>query len=88
MQEPERAQVSIRQLDHAVSVQLPDGTTGRIGYRLSELLEMFGGYEGVMTHPKTERDVVISLEGWRGFDPETTFLEVGFLEWDESARPA
>ena len=74
-------QVAVRQIDQAISVRLPDGTTGRIGYRLSELIEMFGGYEGVMTHPKTERDVVVSLEEWRNSDPETTYLEVGFLEW-------
>ncbi|MGH9042744.1 MAG: hypothetical protein ACRDZ3_21225 [Acidimicrobiia bacterium] len=71
----------MRQIDRTASVQLPDGTTGRIGYRLSELVGMFDGYEGVMIHPKTEREVLISLEQWRGSDPDTTYLEVGFLEW-------
>jgi hypothetical protein len=79
--EAERRQVSVRRINQAASIQLPDGTSGRLGYRLSELLEQFGGYEGVMTHPRTGRDVVISLEEWRGDDPETTYLEVGFLEW-------
>jgi hypothetical protein len=77
----ERQQVLVREIDHTLTVRLPDGTTGRIGYRLSELLEMFGGYQGVMTHPKSGEDVVISLDEWRNSDPETTYLEVGFLEW-------
>lgn len=83
-----RPQVTVRQLDHAVSIELPDGSTGRLGYRLSELVDMFGGYEGTMTHPKGGQDVFISLEPWRNSEPETTFLEVGFLEWPVEAREA
>lgn len=87
MADEDRPQVSVRRIDHTISVQLPDGTTGRLGYRLAELLEMFGGYEGVMTHPKTEKKVVVSLEDWRDSDPETTLLEVGFLEWGGRPKP-
>ena len=81
MENDKQQQVAVREIDQSFRVQLPDGTTGRIGYRLSELVEMFGGYHGVMTHPKTGRGVAISLDEWRDSDPETTFLEVGFLEW-------
>lgn len=84
----EPTQVVVHQIRRRRSVRLPNGKAGRTGYALSELVEALGGYRGVMLHPKTGKYVDVSLEQWRGHDPETTFLEVGFIWWPSAGEAA
>ncbi len=49
------------------------------GRKLSSLLEEVGGYEGEVTQPSTGKSFAVSLEPWRGRDPEATWLAVSFI---------
>jgi len=49
------------------------------GRTLGSYLEDFGGFEGEVTQHTTGRRFGISLEPWRGRDPQTTRLDVSFI---------
>jgi hypothetical protein len=52
---------------------------------LREWLEEFGGYTGrVPDHDGNEH--AVSLESWRGHDPDTTWITIGF-RYDHGATP-
>jgi hypothetical protein len=56
-----------------------EGRTLLRGRKLSSLLEDFGGYEGEVTQPTTGRTFTVSLETWRGRNPDSTWLEIAFI---------
>lgn len=55
------------------------GKTYLRGRTLASYLEDFGGFEGEVTQDTTGRRFGISLEQWRGRDPQTTWLDVSFI---------
>lgn len=56
------------------------------GRTLGSFLQEFGGYEGTVQEPLTQRQFDITLERWRGRDPEATWLAIAFIT-EESEAP-
>jgi hypothetical protein len=55
------------------------GKTYLRGRTLASYLDDFGGFEGEVTQPMTGRRFAVSLEQWRGCDPQSTWLDVSFV---------
>jgi hypothetical protein len=47
---------------------------------LAMLLTKVGGYEACIEHPFTGEQIPVSLERWRGRDPDNTWLFVAFVD--------
>jgi len=56
-----------------------NGQTYLRGRTLASLLDEFGGFEGEVTQPTTGHSFRVSLEQWRGRDPQTTWIDVSFV---------
>lgn len=48
--------------------------------KLSRLLEEVGGYEGNLRHPFTDEEIFVSLERFRGRDPEGVWVFIAFVD--------
>jgi hypothetical protein len=68
------------EMDHD---ELPQVGGTPSGMTLSRLLDEVGGYEGMISHPFTGEQIPVSLEQWRGRDPETTWVYVAFVDASE-----
>ena len=59
-------------------IQVEGERVTRRGNSLAELIRQIGGYEGELVQPSTGTRFPVSLERWRGRDPESTWLVVYF----------
>lgn len=58
------------------------------GHTLKYLLRVLGGaYSGPWRHPITHEEMRVSLEEFRGRDPETTYIEIAFVSSDQADAP-
>jgi hypothetical protein len=71
--------VVIKEVPADAREEVIHGKTYLRGRTLASYLEDFGGFEGEVTQHTTGRRFRISLEQWRGRDPQTTWLDVSFL---------
>jgi hypothetical protein len=81
------SRVEIQQLDAREREVQYGGRTILRGRSLASLLEELGGYEGEIALAGTNERVPISLEQWRGQDPEHTWLTIEIISDDPSAAP-
>jgi hypothetical protein len=56
-----------------------EGRTLLRGQTLASLVSQLGGYGGEAVQPSTGRCFAVSLESWRGRDPQTTWLQISFV---------
>jgi hypothetical protein len=75
-------EVVVEEVPPELRTRRVDGLIIQEGKPLRVLLDEFGGYEGQMVHPATGSPVHVSLEEWRGADPDEVWLAVSFITWD------
>jgi hypothetical protein len=71
--------VVIKEVPRDARREVINGKTYLRGRTLATYLDDFGGFEGEVTQPMTGRRFAVSLEQWRGCDPQSTWLDVSFV---------
>jgi hypothetical protein len=64
--------------DPSAGETMVDGARVTVGVPLRDILIDVGGYRGYLPHPTTGEFLPVSLEEWRGRDPDSTLLQVVF----------
>ncbi len=59
---------------------LVEGSEKVAGTTMADLLDRVGGYRGHLPHPFTDEEIQVSLEDWRGRDPESVWLYIAFVD--------
>ena len=75
----EQTRVVIKEVPADARSEVFDGKRYLRGRTLASYLEEFDGFEGEVRQPMTGRLFAISLEEWRGRDPESAWLDMMFV---------
>jgi hypothetical protein len=79
--------VDVREISEADREVTPGDITRLRGRKLGALVEELNGFEGEVILRTTGERAPISLEQWRGRDPESTYLILEIRLSDEGESP-